>query len=981
MALLTPRRPKTRAPRHGDDVGPEPSRVAQWWASWRVAVRLARRDVRRHRGRNALIMVMVGLPVAVLVAGTTLWATDQLGVRERIPYVMGTSQALLTPGASTHVMQTSEGRIAGVDKSPATPVPGWAPGSEVAALDRLTGGHVSPVNGTSLRVRLGTQKVVSASVLGIDVLQTRGAAGIVSLSSGHWPTAEKEVVVTPTGLSKGLPSSGTVYAVGADGASTAYTVVGVGSGWRSSYGEPQAVDLIALPRLVAAVAPAGGGGGDGLGDTSYLLDRATPVTWAEVRDLNAQGVLVVSREVIENPPPASDVAVPPDSVSAAGDFATVGMLAVALLMLTTLLAGPAFAVSAARQRRTLALAASNGATRAQLRRTVLGQAVVLGALSAVLGGVVGVVAAAVGQRLGNSYKPWRLFGPFDIPWLQVALVVGAAVVSSVVASLLPARGLGRLDVVAAIRGLTAAQPVRRRVPWIGLALLAVGSAATLYAGLSIDRLDGNTQGWVMVGGSVVLVVGSLFVVPLILLVVSRASARLPFWVRMATRESARQRGRATATVAAVLGGSAVLAAALVATTSQDAFNAKHYQPSIEMGTGSIFPANSRGPSGDPALLGQVQDLVQRVAPSLQLTAYGRVDFPENWQEVSRGARSSVPVTHQLAAVRVGCPVEALVEVQDLMSDQRCASVGAGVVPSKGIETVTVADLRRLLSLNDQQAAAAQAGAIVVPQGAPGTPALPNDGRPRAPVDVVNGAVTFATLRVDNTRADGSPSVSVERRQQVPAVVVDRPVLESAFRGSDVGAVLTPEAAAALGWQTIPDRFALRAPSGPISEADRQRLEAAVQDEFGDGSVYVERGYQRSDALVIGVGLGLVSLIILIATLIATVLSQTEAGPLMGTLAAVGATRGTRRAWAGASAASLALVGALVGILVGLVPGIALAVTLTSSSWVNGQRVTTAPTLSFPWLPLLVVVIVVPAAAGAIAWSSIRRAPTVTRRTG
>ena len=47
-----------------------------------------------------------------------------------------------------------------------------------------------------------------------------------------------------------------------------------------------------------------------------------------------------------------------------------------LFILTTLLVGPAFAVSAARQRRTLALAATNGAETRQLRRTVLAQALV-----------------------------------------------------------------------------------------------------------------------------------------------------------------------------------------------------------------------------------------------------------------------------------------------------------------------------------------------------------------------------------------------------------------------------------------------------------------------------------------------------------------------------------------------------------------------------------------------------------------------------
>ena len=85
--------------------------------------------------------------------------------------------------------------------------------------------------------------------------------------------------------------------------------------------------------------------------------------------------------------------------AAAGQALPSAFMAIGLLLETTLLVGPAFAVSAARQRRTLALAASNGATTAQLRRTVLAQALVLGVLAALVGAVVGVLGAWAVIRL------------------------------------------------------------------------------------------------------------------------------------------------------------------------------------------------------------------------------------------------------------------------------------------------------------------------------------------------------------------------------------------------------------------------------------------------------------------------------------------------------------------------------------------------------------------------------------------------------
>ncbi len=98
--------------------------------------------------------------------------------------------------------------------------------------------------------------------------------------------------------------------------------------------------------------------------------------------LNEYGLRVTSAAVLRDPPTVDEL--PADMRdSASGDASQmrliVGLGGAMLLVITALLVGPAFAVSAARQRRTLALAASNGASTPVLRRTVLAQALVLGA--------------------------------------------------------------------------------------------------------------------------------------------------------------------------------------------------------------------------------------------------------------------------------------------------------------------------------------------------------------------------------------------------------------------------------------------------------------------------------------------------------------------------------------------------------------------------------------------------------------------------
>jgi MFS family permease len=68
--------------------------------------------------------------------------------------------------------------------------------------------------------------------------------------------------------------------------------------------------------------------------------------------------------------------------------------------------------------------------------------------------------------------------------------------------------------------------------------------------------------------------------------------------------------------------------------------------------------------------------------------------------------------------------------------------------------------------------------------------------------------------------------------------------------------------------------------------------------------------------------------------------------------------------------------------INIVPGIAIARPLTSNGWdsVTGVPVGQETILVIPWLSLLVVGLLVPLVAGAIAWAGIRKAPQVTRRT-
>lgn len=215
---------------------------------------------------------------------------------------------------------------------------------------------------------------------------------------------------------------------------------------------------------------------------------------------------------------------------------------------------------------------------------------------------------------------------------------------------------------------------------------------------------------------------------------------------------------------------------------------------------------------------------------------------------------------------------------------------------------------------------------------------------------------------------------------LPVITLDHPQWMRPVIGysGGYGALITEETARRLGLNPVPDSRVMVRGDGPITQAQEGQLLDALRSHDATAATTVERGYQRSDGLIIAIIIAVIALIILVATLIATALSQTEAAPLLGTLAAVGATRRTRRLLAGAEATYLGLLGAVLGVLVGLAPGIAISRITTASFTENGPDLSTV-VIDIPWLQILLPVLLVPLVAGALAWVSVRRAPVVTRR--
>lgn len=923
--------------------------MRSWLGSWSVALRMARREVRRHKGRSAMVLLMVGIPTALLVFGLTLVPTSTISGAERIPYELGTAQALVQPPQPQALYQDGEGFGSGGSDTPATPVPGYtadAPTADrAAAIGRLLGGTAYPTTQLDVRSVQGDAQPRRF----VLVLDGRGDFGErLRLTSGRWPTTSTEIVATTYGAARGLPTSGSVELL-VGGKPTPVTVVGTAS----TLTQWDRYDLVSLTDF-------------GLGHAdqwSYLVKRSTPVLWPEVKKLNAYGLMVTSAEVLRHPPALSELAPEMRDQQFTAGVAEQGLVVAGgaiLLLVTCLLVGPAFAVSAARQRRTLALAASNGAETTQLRHTVLAQAVVLGVLAAAGGaalGVLGVVATAYALPTWFDQQP---LGPLDVPWLQIAGVTAIAMLSALIAAMVPARRLGRLDIIGVMKGQNVSPPLSRVVPLIGLA------AAVLGGFVLFSAIVGHGRELSVVAGTFGLVIGTLLLVPMFLVLFARLASRLPVPLRMATRDAARQRTRSTPSVAAIVGAVAALTVLLVGMTSDSRQQEKEYQPEDIAGEASIhLPTDGFG-KVDVSSAARTEAVVARVAPALVVV---RLD------QAAPMWLSPTPVTEPVEWVNVvpdGCtPQETVLGQQsgEIAPEgpkcQRYGSTAAG--NHSAIGSLPAAEIARRLQLSDADAAKVRDGAVVV---------LARSSA--ATLTIAKGTMVNKPVTGETT------DVTVTGTSTVPAITVAPSAVALVGFANQTGLLATPETVARLDLPMTPTTLLVRSPSGPIDRATEQRLDDALG---GETWFHVERGFERQDALIMAILLGVFGFLLLVITLTSTALSMAEQRSDDATLAAVGATRGTRRAMAAAQSLVICGIGAVLGFAVGLVPGVAIAHPLTVSTYscdaVTGMctdiPTATPATVVIPWVALAIAVIGVPLLAALISALAVRRAPQMTRR--
>ncbi|MEU8250696.1 FtsX-like permease family protein [Nonomuraea sp. NPDC048916] len=499
-----------------------------------VALRLARRNAWRSRGRSALIMVMIGLPVLVITGVFTLTETMSVTPREGLVAELGTADARLvrTP-EGTALQQQPNGaswNTGGDDDGAAAPELG---ATEVAAL-LGPGTRLIPFSTGVLQ--LGTERVDALETDLRDPL-TRG---MLTLSEGRFPAA-REVAVTPA---LGLRPGDLLRPSGAE----PLTVVGVVEHpHRPSLREVVGPDLPLAP-LDDFWSPNTYGPG-------WLADTAKPVSWADVPALNRAGLYVTSRATILDSPRAMVRFSPLDVQHTVG----LGAMVIMVVLETVLLAGPAFAVGLRRRRRELAEIAAQGGSAGHLRTIVLADGLVLGGAATFVATVLGIGAGALGAPVLARWG--GLAGPAEVPWAPVLGVAALGLITGIVAALVPAVQAARQDTVTVLAGRASAVADRPGWPLAGAVLVLAGLGATVVA----RRQPGLVWVW---ASAVLVMIGLVVLMPWLVRFTGRVATRLWLPLRVSVRDAVRHRSRTVSAVAAVMAVTATVVAMGIGTQSE-----------------------------------------------------------------------------------------------------------------------------------------------------------------------------------------------------------------------------------------------------------------------------------------------------------------------------------------------------------------------------------------------------------------------------
>jgi len=449
-------------------------------------------------------------------------------------------------------------------------------GEQSALIDELTVGDIAHLDGVERATGLVTGYTVYPLDADGNLISFTGAPGIASnwhdtpaaggqtgpsIVDGRAPESDDEVVLDPSSLERGGYSLGDEVSVATpfDGIRS-YTLVGAGTyGDGATAGASYLFFTLAEARAIVLDGQAG--------YTGVWIETspdADPTAVAQaIEPLVGAGFEVqTGSQLADETQDQLDVGLGFVNIFLLV-FAGISLLVATLLILNT------FQILVAQRARELALLRAVGATRRQVRNSVLAEALVVGLAAATLGLAVGYGLAwgilAVMRGLGIDLGPTVP----QLTWQSVVASYAVGVAVTVVAALVPAFRASAMRPVEAMAASSQSGPERLGGPqYVGIALIELGAAAIVCAtllpvpqplvwlGLGVaGLLVGVVMSAAAVGRPVVWLLGGLF------------RATFGEVGRLAQLNAVRQPRRTAATAATLMIGVALVSAVAILAAS------------------------------------------------------------------------------------------------------------------------------------------------------------------------------------------------------------------------------------------------------------------------------------------------------------------------------------------------------------------------------------------------------------------------------
>ncbi|WP_110588536.1 ABC transporter permease [Microbacterium suaedae] len=931
------------------------------FSRWRIALKMALRQILRSWPSSLLVVLLVLLPMAGVGGAATLATSIGPTPEQRVDAELGNADAWV------QALPMGEGMRQYLDEPTTSYSTGTTSDEGVEPPDDVT-----PYIDAERLVKISHGDAVVETAEGIAALRvTIGDAwdplleGRYTLIDGRAPASADEILVTPQALERLGARIGDEVTATELGASP--TIVGT----MSSALEPAASAVLFAPEAGPFEAADGGW-------SATWYAEGWHASAAEVYELNGEGIVVFDRELALD---AEDGGTAFDSTSGAAWALFSGAIAALAfsIYLVALLAGAAFSVSAKRQQRSLAVAASVGASRRDVFRVVLFQGTILGLAGGLLGAVTGIgLGAAALATLATDDTLLYSWG-LRVPWLALAGLVVLAGLVGTLAAFVPARRATAGDTLAALRG--ARRPVRVSAsrPRLGAVLMVLGLALT---GVSVIALIATYNSPLhgtpaadpiyvvfmigMIVGPLLLQIGVVLAGHWMLSLAARTLSRLGLGARLAGRDAVANPGRSVPSFGAIA------ACAFLATASfggvaaytevrVDSFAAYDPVDSIVVYVGADTLAAGGNPRDAFGVAEEAAETATKLLAKNGATATavlerppGLVIDPTTGDVVDEDAQT-------VLAPQIQSP--AWCAAHDVCEPSVSDTTGQGADPVVVSPDELDVALGTPVSAADRAAFAGGDVLVTDPQW------LTDDE-----------TILFNEWRASDVYSADAPL------EDLPDAVSTREaetvLVETSWpfaSGSQV--YLSPEAADALGIDHAPDRVVGAYDGGPTTAqldavmADTEELTTAHRSDDVPSYFSASAGAEPPESggwlwLI----LGAVSVLVVSASAVALGLSRVERRPDDATLAAVGAQPGVRRSISAWQALVIAGFGCVTGTIAGLMPVLGVVGILAGTT---GGGLTVAEA---PWGFWALLAFALPVAIALVSWLVPLRQPDLTRRT-